>query len=152
LSKKKGLAKPVTDGLVIDSSDSIAWCFADEQDDFSQSILDALATKRVLVPHLWHLEVANTLLVGERRKRSTQANTVTWLGFLASVQHQVPGRDRARAGAWSGDDSRQRQPPGTSVRRLTRGLGQQEFTTLGSEAAKLCRSRTTYLRRQALSR
>ena len=27
----------------------------------------------------------NTLLVGERRKRSTQANTVTWLGFLTSL-------------------------------------------------------------------
>ena len=38
-----------------------------------------------IVPDLWQLEAANTLLVGERRKRSTQANTVTWLGFLASL-------------------------------------------------------------------
>jgi predicted nucleic acid-binding protein len=85
LSKKKGVAKPLKEGLIIDSSVAIAWCFPDEQDDYSQSVLDALATERAIVPDLWHLEVANTLLVGERRKRSTQANTVTWLGFLASL-------------------------------------------------------------------
>jgi predicted nucleic acid-binding protein len=29
--------------------------------------------------------VANTLLVGERRKRSTQADTVAWMNFLAAL-------------------------------------------------------------------
>jgi predicted nucleic acid-binding protein len=85
LSKKKAAVKLPKKGLVIDSSVAIAWCFPDEQDDFSQSVLDALSSERAIVPDLWHLEVANTLLVGERRKRSTQANTVTWLGFLASL-------------------------------------------------------------------
>ena len=33
LSKKKGVAKPPKEGLVIDSSVAIAWCFPDEQDD-----------------------------------------------------------------------------------------------------------------------
>lgn len=85
MSKKKAVAKPPKKGLVIDSSVAIAWCFPDEQDDYSQSVLDALSSERAIVPDLWHLEVANTLLIGERRKRSTQANTVTWLGFLASL-------------------------------------------------------------------
>lgn len=85
MSKKKGSAHPPKDGVIIDSSISIAWCFPDEKDVYSQAILDALASTQAIVPYLWHLEVANTLLVGERRKRSTQANTVTWLGFLASL-------------------------------------------------------------------
>jgi predicted nucleic acid-binding protein len=85
LRKKKAAVKPANKGLVIDSSVAIAWCFPDEQDDYSQCVLDALSSERAIVPDLWHLEVANTLLVGERRKRSTQANTVTWLGFLASL-------------------------------------------------------------------
>lgn len=85
MSKKKAAAKPPKDGLVIDSSISIAWCFPDEQDDYSQAVLAALASTQAFVPYLWHLEVANTLLVGERRKRSTQANTVTWLGYLSSL-------------------------------------------------------------------
>jgi len=85
LSKKRAAAKPPNVGLVIDSSIPIAWCFPDEQDDYSQTVLDALASTQAVVPHLWHLEVANTLLVGERRKRSTQANTMTWLGFLSAL-------------------------------------------------------------------
>ena len=74
MSKKKGVAMPPKAGLVIDSSVAIAWCFPDEQDDYSQSVLDALVSVPAFVPDLWHLEVANTLLVGERRKRSTQAD------------------------------------------------------------------------------
>jgi len=85
LSKKKGIAKASRKGIVIDSSIAIAWCFHDEKDDYSQAILDALATEAAFVPALWHLEVANTLVVGERRKRSTQADTATWLGFLAAL-------------------------------------------------------------------
>jgi len=97
LSKKKGAAKPPKQGLVIDSSVSIAWCFPGEQDDYSQSVLDALASERAFVPDLWHLEVANTLLVGERRKRSTQANTFTWMGFLASLPITVDEETKFQA-------------------------------------------------------
>lgn len=88
---------PPKEGLAIDSSVSIAWCFPDEQDEYSQSVLDALASQRAFVPYLWHLEVANTLLVGERRKRSTQANTVTWLGYLASLPISVDEETRLHA-------------------------------------------------------
>ena len=42
MSKKKGIAKPPKEGLVIDSSVAIAWCFPDEHDDYSQSVLDTL--------------------------------------------------------------------------------------------------------------
>ncbi len=75
MSKKKGLAKPAREGLVIDSSIAIAWCYPDEKDAYSQSVLDALVSEPAFVPELWHLEVANILVVGERRKRSTQPNT-----------------------------------------------------------------------------
>jgi len=97
LSKKKAVAKPPKEGLIIDSSVAIAWCFPDEQDDYSQSVLDALGSERALVPDLWHLEVANTLLVGERRKRSTQANTMTWLGFLLSLPIAVDEETKLHA-------------------------------------------------------
>jgi predicted nucleic acid-binding protein len=97
LSKKKGAPKPAKHGLIIDSSVAIAWCFPDEQDDYSQSVLDALATERAIVPDLWHLEISNTLIVGERRKRSTQANTVKWLGFLASLPIAVDEETKLHA-------------------------------------------------------
>lgn len=85
MSKKNEIAEAPKLGLVVDSSIAIAWCFTDEQDTYSQSVLDALASEPAFVPDLWHLEVANTLIVGERRKRSTQAETVMWMGFLAAL-------------------------------------------------------------------
>ena len=53
MSKKKGIAKPPKEGLVIDSSVAIAWCFPDERDTFSQSVLNALVSRRAIVPDLW---------------------------------------------------------------------------------------------------
>lgn len=97
MSKRKPVPKPLKEGLVIDSSVAIAWCFPDEHDSYSQSVLDALASEHAIVPELWHLEVANTLLVGERRKRSTQANTVTWLGFLSSLPISVDEETKTHA-------------------------------------------------------
>ncbi len=97
MSRGKSAARPSQAGLVIDSSISIAWCFPDEQDQYSQTVLDALASEQALVPDLWHLEVANTLIVGERRKRSTQANTVAWLGFLSSLPIAVDDETKAHA-------------------------------------------------------
>ena len=97
MSRQKKAAKPPKAGLVIDSSISIAWCFPDEQDEYSQIVLDALASEQAHVPDLWHHEVANTLIVGERRKRSTQANTVTWLGFLSSLPIAVDDETKAHA-------------------------------------------------------
>lgn len=97
MSKKKGVAKAPKKGVIIDSSVAIAWCFLDEKDDYSQSVLDALASEPAFVPDLWHLEVANTLVVGERRKRSTQAETVAWMSFLAALPITVDDETKAHA-------------------------------------------------------
>ena len=97
MSGKKASATGSKVGLVIDSSVALAWCFPDEQDTYSQAVLDVLASETAIVPELWHLEVANTLVVGERRKRTTQANTVTWLGFLSSLPIEVEEETKAHA-------------------------------------------------------
>jgi predicted nucleic acid-binding protein len=97
LSKKKAVAKAGKEGLIIDSSIAIAWCFLDAKDHYSQAVLGALASEEAFVPDIWHLEVANALLVGERRKRWTQAETATWLGFLAALPITVDEETRAHA-------------------------------------------------------
>lgn len=48
-------------------------------------MLDQLATIRAVVPALFPLEVANALLVGERRKRATEADTLKWPAILAAL-------------------------------------------------------------------
>ena len=45
--------------VVIDCSVVMAWCFEDEADKYSDSILDMLASAEALVPSIWALEVAN---------------------------------------------------------------------------------------------
>src|SRR5512135_424260 len=51
----------------------------------------------MLVPRLWHLEIANVLLVGERRGRCTQADTTAWLSFLSGLPIVVDVATEAHA-------------------------------------------------------
>src|SRR5208337_3146645 len=74
---------PPPDRFVLDGSVTLAWLFLDEQDPYADAIVAKLPNLEMLVPRLWHLEVANVLLVGERRRRCSQADTTQWLSYLA---------------------------------------------------------------------
>jgi predicted nucleic acid-binding protein len=52
-----------------------------------------------VVPALWHLEVANALLVGERRKRTTAAKVSHFLTLLSALPITVDEETATRA--WS---------------------------------------------------
>ncbi len=92
-------AKKNASAFVLDCSIALAWCFPDEKAPYPQSVLDALLDTPAIVPALWHLEVANCLLVGERRKRSTSADTAIWLPFLQALPITVDTETALRA--WS---------------------------------------------------
>lgn len=53
----------------------MSWCFADERDGRGLVFLEALSEREGLVPALWPLEVANALVVAERSKRITLAES-----------------------------------------------------------------------------
>src|SRR5512135_1118817 len=88
-----------SDRFVLDGSVTLAWLFHDERDTYADAIVGKLPHLEMVVPRLWHLEVANVLLVGERRGRCTQADTTSWLGFLSGLPVLVDGATEARA--WS---------------------------------------------------
>ena len=96
-------AKPVKrrrlEEFVLDSSMAVAWSFEDETDDYADYVQGQLSTKRAIVPSLWPLEVANALLVGERRKRSTEADTSNWTTMLAGLPIRID--DQTNAHAWT---------------------------------------------------
>ena len=75
----------------------MAWYFKDEMDDYANAVRDGLDRRHALVPSLWPLEVANTVVMGERRKRSTAAQAATWLSFLGVLPIVVDGETTARA-------------------------------------------------------
>ena len=54
---------------VLDCSVGMAWCFEDEADRYADGVLDRLVEETALVPPLWPLEIANVLVVAERRRR-----------------------------------------------------------------------------------
>ena len=78
----------------------MAWYFADESNAYADAVLTDLESGRAVVPSLWPLEVANTVLVGERRKRSTEAQATAWLGILETLSIEVDGETASHA--WSG--------------------------------------------------
>jgi len=86
-----------TDNLVLDSSIALAWCFADEQDAYADAIAARFPDLEAVVPALWHLEVANAFLMGERRGRNTPVDTVQWTGSLASLPIAIDDQTMARA-------------------------------------------------------
>jgi predicted nucleic acid-binding protein len=88
-----------TDRLVLDGSVTLAWLFQDEQDPYADAIIAKLPNLEMLVPRLWHLEVANLLLVGERRGWCSQADTTQWLTYLGGLPIVLDSETETRA--WS---------------------------------------------------
>jgi predicted nucleic acid-binding protein len=55
--------------LVLDSSITVAWLYREEATKSVDQIFENLIEASAWVPALWHLEVANVLQIGIRRKR-----------------------------------------------------------------------------------
>lgn len=71
--------------FVVDASVTLAWCFEDEATPETEAILDLLAEETAVVPALWELEVANVLLLGERRGRLTEAQSARFMALLQQL-------------------------------------------------------------------
>lgn len=71
--------------VVVDASTTLAWCFPDETSDYADQVLVALEGKTMLVPGVWGLEIANAVLVGERRKRLNQPEIKQFTMLLESL-------------------------------------------------------------------
>jgi predicted nucleic acid-binding protein len=85
--------------FVLDCSVTMAWYFKDEANAYARAVRRSLGGLRAVVPALWPLEVANILIIGERRQRSTEAEASKWLSYLQMLPIQVDDETAARA--WS---------------------------------------------------
>ena len=75
--------------IVIDTSMTMAWCFEDEATPAADEVLDQLRDGDAAVPSLWQLEVANVLLVAERRGRISEAQASRFVGLLEQLPIRV---------------------------------------------------------------
>ena len=76
-------------GLVVDASVTAAWCFEDEQTMYARRRLRRSKDFVFFAPAIWPLEMANVLLVNERRKRITLAETARFVSLLNELAIQV---------------------------------------------------------------
>ena len=74
-------------GIVVDASVTLSWCFPDEQTPLSLQVLDRLkAGEQALAPAFWSLEVLNSLLIGEKKGRISLEQTYAFLRALRALR------------------------------------------------------------------
>jgi predicted nucleic acid-binding protein len=79
--------------VVVDASVALAWCFPDEDSDYADAVLVALRASTLLVPAIWASEVANGLLVGERRNRLKQDDLTEFRLLLEALSISEESQD-----------------------------------------------------------
>jgi len=86
----------MTENFVVDNSVVMSWCFKDEISQYADAILDSLEVSTAVVPSIWPLEVGNILLVAERRKRLSQADSARFIALLTelpiTIEQEPPER------------------------------------------------------------
>lgn len=71
--------------LVVDCSVVMSWCFRDEADAYSERVLDGLIEGMDFAPGILPLEVANALVIGERRKRLRRTDSDRFITLLGEL-------------------------------------------------------------------
>ena len=70
---------------VVDNSIVMCWYFKDEANEYAEAVARSISQRVIAVPSTWPLEVANTLIVGERRGRSTREQAEAFFSHLRAV-------------------------------------------------------------------
>jgi predicted nucleic acid-binding protein len=83
--------------FVLDCSVAISWCLVDENNPTANAILAMMPDAEAFVPGIWSLEIANVLLVAERRNRMTQKQSEEAIALLQSLLIQVDTATDANA-------------------------------------------------------
>lgn len=81
--------------IVLDASMMLGWYFEDE--DAPEELMKKLSRNEALVPTHWAAEVANGILVGERRGRTTVGQMAELHALLSNFEIEVDGEGNEHA-------------------------------------------------------
>lgn len=84
-------------GFVIDASTVLSWCFEAEASADADSLIDKAAAEGAAVPGLWFLEIANGLVMGERRGRIEPAESAAFVAMIEDLPIVADPSTDARA-------------------------------------------------------
>jgi predicted nucleic acid-binding protein len=82
---------------VLDCSVALTWCFEDEASVETDLLLDRVRDDGAVVPSLWHLELGNVLLQGERRKRLSAEQVAAQLNWIEALPIAVDQQTMSHA-------------------------------------------------------
>lgn len=83
--------------FVLDASVTVCWLFEDQSSLYTDSILDRLAGgEEALTSAIWPLEVANALVVAERRRLLKRAHSTAFVEQLSRLAVRVERADASR--------------------------------------------------------
>jgi predicted nucleic acid-binding protein len=77
---------------VLDASLALAWALPDEATDYTDAMLLRVAAGKAWVPPLWSYEMANGLLMAQRRKRLSAAQRSAFVEELLKLPIEVEQR------------------------------------------------------------
>ncbi len=82
--------------FIIDSSVALSWCFLDEATPETESLYSLALRSEIVVPPLWHIEVANILGIAVRRKRISADALMTAMQTLQLLYVHTIEQPRAQ--------------------------------------------------------
>ena len=82
--------------FVLDATITMAWCFTDEANEFTETLLSRLSdlTDRALVPALWLYEVVNVVELAARKGRISEEQAGTFLNSLTDLSIEIENPTR----------------------------------------------------------
>ncbi len=88
----------MSDPFVADASVGLGWVHPSQASEISRRLMqEAEAGSPIVVPSIWHLELANALLVAVRRKLMTDSQRRTALNLLGQLRVIVDEETSTRA-------------------------------------------------------
>lgn len=80
-------------GLVLDASLALSWALPDEASVYGDAVLAQVAASGALVPGLWPHEMANGLVMAQKRGRYTTAQRMVFVEELLRlpIEVETPG-------------------------------------------------------------
>jgi predicted nucleic acid-binding protein len=84
------------DAFILDASVTAAWYYRDEADPYADAVARRFPGVKALVPSVWPLEVANAILIGERRKRGAVVTIAQFVSHLSALSIAVDEQNFAR--------------------------------------------------------
>ena len=84
--------------FVLDTSITMAWCFADEASTKTDTLLDQMVSAIAYVPSLWVLEVGNVLIGAERKNRISYSDVTEFFALLEQINIRIDNENSIQNG------------------------------------------------------